>query len=132
MANNRSLYFLPPASKPRLIRKVSRYSIYAVVLREHPTVVKLGRTTSWQQRRRAYDTWNFADGDGVLAYRVYSITEEYVDLAGLEALCVAMMDKPRVRGNEWFRADLAYATAKIEEALESSGLSYIISASFGD
>ena len=99
--------------------------IYAVVLKDHPAVVKLGQTKKWKSRRRAYDDWNFADGDGVLRYRAYTITEEWVDLAGVEQACLARINKPVYRGREWFRGTLDDGTKAIEAVLCEFGLSYI-------
>lgn len=107
--------------------KRTQYVIYAVVLREHPAVVKLGRTTLWSSRRREYDTWNFADADGVADCHVYCVTDEYVDLSALESACLcAMADRsPRYRGAEWFKATLADAKVVIEGVLQAGGISYV-------
>jgi hypothetical protein len=102
----------------------SRYVIYAVVLREHPHIVKLGRSMKWSQRRTAYDNWNLADGDGVLEWVAYCITEEYVDLNAVEGACIAAMGVRPYRGNEWFKSDLEHARAAIEGVLQTAQLSY--------
>ena len=99
--------------------------IYAVVLREHPTIVKIGRTTNWLRRRSSYDNWNFALGDGISNLAVYCVTDEYVDLAGLESACLGAMNKPLVRGFEWFRADLDHARKAIESILIASQISFV-------
>jgi len=101
--------------------------LYAVTLREWPDVVKLGRTTKCSSRRREYDTWNFADGDGVQQCVVYVITEEYADLSALECACLdgmAMM-RPRYRGNEWFKGSIEDAKNVIADVLNTAGVSYI-------
>ena len=102
----------------------SNYVIYAVVLREHPTIVKLGRTTNWRNRSREYHDWNFATGDGVLASAVYCITEEYVDLAAVEAACLGAMGQLPHRGKEWFKATLQQAKDAIESVLCNAQLSF--------
>lgn len=102
----------------------SRYTIYAVVLREHPSIVKLGRSMKWHSRRREYDNWNFADGDGVLDWAAYCITEEYVDLNSVESACLGAMGINPYRGNEWFRSTLDHAKQAIESVLHDGQLSY--------
>ena len=100
--------------------------VYAVVLREHPEAVKIGRTTKWRSRRRAYDCWNFAQGDGVLACAVYCITEEYADLAMIEKAVLngMAMTCPAFSGSEWFKATLERARATIESVLVDAGVSF--------
>lgn len=102
----------------------SRYVIYAVVLKEHPSIVKLGRSMRWHQRRREYDNWNFADGDGVQEFHAYCITEEYVDLNAVESACLGAMGINPYRGNEWFKSTLEHAKEAIESVLSSAQLSY--------
>ena len=106
----------------------SSFTLYAVVLREHPRVVKIGRTTRWVRRRAEYDSWNFANGDGVLHCSVYDIAEEYVDLAMLEKAVINGMaaNFPMFRGAEWFAASLEDAVAVIEDVLHTAGISYSI------
>ena len=106
--------------------KRSELVIYAVVLREHPDVVKVGRTTKWKSRRREYDRWNFAQSNGVLACAVYVITEEYADLAMIEKAVLNGMALtcPAFSGTEWFKAGLDRARATIESVLTDAGLSY--------
>jgi len=101
--------------------------MYAIVLREHMDVVKVGRTTSWKSRRREYDTWNFASGDGIYESAVYCITEEYADLNGIENACIEALNNmlPKHRGNEWFRGSIHDARKVIEDVLSAAGLSYI-------
>lgn len=104
--------------------KRRHYVLYAVVLREHPTIVKIGRTTNWKQRRREYDNWNFADGDGIAKSIIFLITEEFCDLNGLEAECLGTMDAPRVRGAEWFRASIDDAHTVISQVLTDNALTW--------
>jgi hypothetical protein len=107
--------------------KRTHYVIYAVTLREHPEIVKVGRTTQWKSRRREYDTWNFSAGDGVLDCVVYCITEEYADLAAIEAACLDGMAMicPLHRGAEWFKGSLDDARRVIEDVLCAGQLSYM-------
>lgn len=106
--------------------KRTQYVLYAVTLREHPGIVKLGRTTSWKQRRNEYDKWNFADGDGIAMCALFCLTEEYVDLPALEAACLSAMAMqcPRYRGNEWFKGTLEQAVQAIEDVLATAQTSY--------
>ena len=101
--------------------------LYAVVLKEHPGIVKLGRTTNWKQRRREYDNWNFSEGNGVLVCAVYCITEEYVDLAGLASACMNGMAvaAPIHRGREWFKSTIEHARLVIEDVLHTAQISFI-------
>lgn len=109
-----------------MARSRTHLVLYAVVLREHPEIVKIGRTTNWNSRRREYDTWNFADGNGVLAAAVYCITEEYVDLPALESACLYGMGFfcAKHRGNEWFKGDIEVARKVIEDVLHTAQVSY--------
>jgi hypothetical protein len=101
--------------------------IYAVVLREHPTIVKLGRSTRWKNRRKNYDNWNHAPGTGIAAGRVYTLNDEFVDLTAVEGACLEAMTLrfPLFRGNEWFRASLEEAQRTIEGILSDGALAYI-------
>lgn len=107
-------------------RRTTQYVLYAVVLREHPEVVKLGMTTKWQSRRNEYDSWNFANGDGIGEGAVYRITEEYVDLRGLEVACLDAIGFkcPRHKGNEWFKGCLQDARDAIEGVLNAAQLTF--------
>lgn len=107
--------------------KRTQYVLYAVTLREHPGILKLGRTTKWSSRRREYDNWNFASGDGVEDCAVYIITEEYADLAALEKACLDGLAtvRPIHRGNEWFKASFADGKAVIEDVLNTCGMTYV-------
>lgn len=106
--------------------KRSENVLYLVVLKEHPDVIKVGRTTKWASRRREYDNWNFARGDGVAESAVYFITEEYVNLAMLEKACITGLAAqfPVFNGNEWFKAPLREAQRVVEEVLELAGMTY--------
>lgn len=103
----------------------SHFVIYAVVLREHPEVVKVGRTNRWKMRRMAYLNWNLSNGDGILDERVFNITEEYVDLPQLEAHILSAMPFPLRHGAEWFVADLDEVCRLIDQILCKHGLSYV-------
>lgn len=102
----------------------SRYVLYAVVLCAHPEIVKIGQTMKWASRCRHYQSWNLADGDGILESAVYCITEEYVNLLSLEKSCLDAMGKAPYRGQEWFRSTLDHAKVAIESVLEAAQVSY--------
>lgn len=110
---------------PKAHRAVSGYLIYAVVLREHPALVKIGRTRSWGLRRPQYVNWNLSDGHGIQTFVVYGITEEYVDLALVEAVCLAGMERRPHRGKEWFIGTLRDAQDAIERGIASLSLSFV-------
>ena len=99
--------------------------LYAVVLKEHPTIVKVGRTINWKTRRREYDCWNLADGDGVLECATFTINEEYCCLPGLEAECLGRINAPLVRGTEWFRTNIEHAKETIRQVLYDNAMSHI-------
>lgn len=101
----------------------SNYTIYAVVLREHPSIVKIGRANNWYRRSREYTHWNFAEGDGILDLAVYCITDEYVCLRSLEDACLTAMGRP-YRRREWFKASLEQAKLAIEDTLNTAQLSW--------
>jgi hypothetical protein len=107
--------------------KRTHYVIYAVILKEHPEIIKIGRTTKWKTRRREYDTWNFANGDGVLDCLVYCITDEYVDLAAVESACISGLATicSLYRGNEWFHGTLADARRVVEDVLCAGQISFV-------
>jgi T5orf172 domain len=107
--------------------KRSSYTIYAVTLREHPEIVKIGRTTNWRSRRNAYDTWNFASGDGVLGGVLYTITDEYVDLSAVEKACLSGMSMicSIHRGSEWFHGTLDDAKKVIDDILCAGGITFL-------
>lgn len=101
------------------------FVLYAVTLREHPGVVKIGRTTNWNTRRREYENWNLAAGDGLMAKRLFIITEEWADLPALEQVILETMPHRRRHGKEWFLADLVDAAEHIARVLDDYGLTYI-------
>lgn len=103
----------------------SEYVIYAVCLREHLGVVKVGRTTRWKNRRKVYASWNLAIEDAVLAERVFTITEEFVDLPALEAALLSAMPFPRRHGLEWFRANFDDVCEVIDRFLSEHDISYV-------
>lgn len=99
-------------------------AIYAVVLREHPAIVKIGQTSKWSNRRASYASWNLrTDNDGILDERVFLINEEYVDLLRLESAVLREMGTPTF-GKEWFKADLETACRAIDRVMCEGGLSY--------
>lgn len=102
----------------------NNYIIYAVILKDHPEIVKLGRTNNWYRRSYEYVYWNLANGDGIQDLAVYCITEEYVNLPMLETACLSAMPRRPYRGKEWFKASLDEAKKAIECTLNASQLSY--------
>jgi hypothetical protein len=107
-----------------MTRGRSNYLIYAVVLKDHPNIVKLGRTSNWNSRRNEYLNWNLCDGDGILDFAVYCLTEEWVNLPQLESACLSAMPTRPYRGREWFRASLEDAKLAIEDTLNTAQISY--------
>lgn len=108
-----------------LPRGRSQYILYAVALSEHPGVTKVGRTTRWDRRRASYARWNLSDGDAIAAEQTFVITEEFVDLAKLEAALLAGLPFPTRHGREWFVADFDDVCRAIERFLCEHGLSYV-------
>lgn len=104
--------------------RVSRFNIYCVTLRDHPTVFKLGRTYSWPNRRVEYQNWNLRSGDGILCGEVFEITEEFVDLPGLEAAILDACPYPLFRAFEWFVGDNAEACAWLDRFITASELTF--------
>ncbi len=98
--------------------------IYAVVLVDHPDVVKIGRTVRWKGRRNAYMNWNLRDGDGIKEARVFQITDEYVDLNLVETEILGRAPWPRRHKKEWFRADLDDVCRLIDRVLCEGDISY--------
>ena len=103
----------------------SVFVLYAVTLREHPEVVKVGRTTRWNNRRVAYANWNLSDGDAILFERTFTITEEFVDLPALEKALLGWLPYPLKHGYEWFVADFEEACREIDRFLCEARLSYV-------
>ncbi len=98
--------------------------IYAVVLVDHPGVVKIGRTIRWKSRSIAYQNWNLRDGDGIADARVFQITDEYVDLNMVEAEILHRAPWPRRHKKEWFRAELDDVCRLIDRVLCEGDISY--------
>lgn len=100
--------------------------IYVVSVKEHPGVVKLGRTMrGWKQRRREYANWNLRAGDGIDREMVFTLTEEFVDLARLEAAILESMPFPQRSGREWFVADFDEVCRLVDKFLCQHEVSYI-------
>ncbi len=98
--------------------------IYAIVLVDHPGVVKIGRTVRWNQRRHAYANWNLRDGDGIAEERVFRINEEYVDLAALETEILNRAPWRRRHKLEWFVAELDDVCHLIDQVMCEGGITY--------
>lgn len=103
----------------------SHACIYAVVLRDHPEVTKVGRTAKWRNRRKAYADWNLSNGDGILAERTFIITEEFVDLALVEEAILDELPFSRHYKREWYKADIEEVERAIDRILCGMGLSYV-------
>lgn len=101
------------------------YVIYAIAIRQHPGAVKVGQTSRWAARRHEYAQWDLSEDDAITAERVFTITEEFVDLARLEAAILAGLPFPIYRRREWFRADLDDVARWIDQFLCEVGLSYV-------
>src|SRR5688572_11159860 len=118
MASQLSQQAFRRAVAPCFLRKGrNQPTVYAVALRDHPGLVKVGRTGNWERRRRAYDQWNLAPGDAISDFRTFLITEEYVDLARLELCIIERMQGEPAFGKEWFRAELGDVCDMIERTL---------------
>jgi hypothetical protein len=103
----------------------TEYVIYAVNVRDHAGITKVGRTTKWANRRVAYANWNLALGDAITGERVFRLTDEFVDLVALEAHILNSLPFARFRGNEWFVGELDDVAREIDQILCASDLSYI-------
>lgn len=114
------------APKPlRMGGKRPRYVIYAVVVKDHPDIVKVGRTYNWRNRRDVYAKWNLrSNNDGIAEERLFIVNEEYVDLDKLEAACLRGMPSEPVFGKEWFREELETACRVIDQVMCAGGLTY--------
>ena len=100
--------------------------LYVVSVKEHPGVVKIGRTMrGWKTRRREYAFWNLCAGDGIDREMVFTITEEFVDLARLEAELLGAMPFPLRSGREWFVADFDEACRLVDQFLCQHEVSYV-------
>jgi hypothetical protein len=103
----------------------SSYVIYAVVLNDHPDIVKIGRASNWRSRKKFYENWNLSLGTGIKDFAAYCITEEWVNLPSLEEACLSAMNTRPYRGREWFKAQFDFAKLAIEDTLQTADLSYI-------
>ena len=112
-------------------RGASRFQIYTVQLREHPGVVKIGKTKNWPSRRKSYETWNLASGDGCQRSTTFTITEEFIDLDALE---LHILDVIRARfrsraGREWFLGDYDEVTSLVCGEIEKIGITFDVATS---
>lgn len=106
-----------------LPRGRSQFVIYVVELREHPGVVKVGRTTKWHQRRLSYARWNLrADGDAIAREMTFVLADEYVDLPALEMGIIQASPFPLHHGAEWFRADFDEYCQFVDRFICETGL----------
>lgn len=99
--------------------------IYAVSVKPQPGVVKVGRTTRWKSRRQTYDTWNLTTA-AIEAERVFTLTEEFIDLERLEHHILDCLPFPLHFGREWFKADDIDDVARaIDRILVEHDISYV-------
>lgn len=106
-------------------KRKTEFVIYAVVLREHPEIVKIGRSYDWRSRREQYATWNLCvSGDAIVQESAFLINEEYVDLPALERACLSEMPSFPVFGKEWFREEMDTACRAIDRVMCRGGLTY--------
>lgn len=101
-------------------------AMYAVVVVDHPKVVKVGQTANWPKRQLTYRNWNLANGDGLLDGRLFEINEEWVDLLALEAEVLSRIDAPLKHGNEWFLTDIEEASRVIDQVMVGGDVSYTL------
>ena len=106
-------------------RTAKGYTIYAVTLREHPGVVKVGMTIDWNLRRKSYDNWNLRDGDAIDNYVVFLITEPYVDLAFVEAACLNALPHKRRYKVEWLYGEIGDVAGVIAMTITNLGLTFM-------
>ena len=99
--------------------------IYLVQVRDHPGVVKIGRTTKWNQRRKSYENWNLRAGDGIIRERTFVFTEEFVDLPALEKYLILSMPYEKAFGEEWFFAEFDEAVEHVENLVTETRLSFL-------
>jgi hypothetical protein len=104
------------------------FTIYAVALKEHPGVVKVGQTSKWASRLQSYRNWNLCKGDAVERATRFVMTDAFVDLRKLEAHILAAVGQvfPIHYGSEWFSADYDEVVRLIDRTLAESGLTYDI------
>lgn len=98
--------------------------IYAVTIKQHPDKVKIGMTTKWTQRRKAYETWDLSSGDALVDSRVFVITEDFVDLRKIENHILKTFPMPLAFGSEWFHGMIDDAGRHIDRFLCEHGISY--------
>ena len=103
----------------------SRYVLYAVSLKEHPGITKVGRAVNWERRRMAYANWNLSNGDAICREQIFTITEEYVDLAKLEKALLESLQYERRHGYEWLVAEFDEVVRAIDRFLCGHGVSYL-------
>lgn len=99
--------------------------IYAVSVFAHPDKVKVGMTTNWNVRRKAYASWNLSDGSAITCERVFCLTDEFVDLAKLEAHILDRMPMDIAHGKEWFFGTVDDAAREIDRVMCEHGLTYV-------
>lgn len=104
------------------------YTIYAVCLREHPNVVKVGQTSKWAARRRVYEFWNLSKGDAIERAMRFVVNDEFVDLKRLESHILAAVGRafPLHYGAEWFRGDFDEVVRLMDRVMAETGLTYEI------
>jgi hypothetical protein len=101
------------------------YVIYAVVVRDQPDFVKIGRTANWNQRRKHYASWNLArNKDAIVSARIFVILDEYVSLVDLEKACLEAMPSYPSVGAEWFEESIETAEKTIDRVISNAGLFY--------
>jgi hypothetical protein len=98
--------------------------IYAVALKEHPGVTKVGRTCRWRNRRKVYESWNLRLG-AIAEERLFVLTDEYVHLPSLETYILANLPFERHFGNEWFAAEIDDVAKHIDRMLCEHEISYL-------
>lgn len=95
----------------------SGHYIYAVSLKDHPDVVKIGMTTKWKDRKKTYENWNLRRGDGIDKEMVFVVTQDFVDLAALEKHILENICLPLRHGAEWFHGDFDDVCRRIDRIL---------------
>jgi len=100
--------------------------IYAVCVKGHDGVVKLGRTTKWKTRRQSYQRWNLSSGDAITSERVFVLTDEFVDLVKIERAILDGCPFPLRHGQEWFTADLDEICRYVDRFLTINEISFVV------
>ena len=124
MGKNRQARKGEPFARCFLPKGRTAQVLYAVSVKDHEGVVKIGRTRNWRSRRIAYDNWNLARGDAVTASRAFVLTDEWLDLPRLEAAMLAQCPFPLRAGSEWFHADFDEMCEFIARFLDDAGISH--------